>query len=288
MHDYDDLTRRLADLVVGFGANVQPGQLVGVTSYLGKEELTREIARAAYERGASFVDVLYFDQLLKRERLLGGDPETFSYIPPWMVDRLRYLSDERAARISLSGPQAPHALDDVPADRSGADLAAVPARGRPRREPAHDELVRRAGADAGLGRARLSRIDEPAEAFDRLWGAIAHVCRLDEADPVAAWETRMGELNRGAATLSERRFDAIHLHGPGTDLTLGLFQSSVWEAAEFDDGRRDRALPEPADRGGLHDARSAPGGRARDRHDAARALRHDHPRAAGRVRRRAG
>ena len=122
MHDYDDLTRRLADLVVGFGANVQPGQLVGVTSYLRKEALTRQIARAAYERGASFVDVLYFDQLLKRERLLGGDPETFSYIPPWMVDRLRYLSNERAARISLSGPQAPHALDDVPADRSGADL----------------------------------------------------------------------------------------------------------------------------------------------------------------------
>jgi aminopeptidase len=43
----------------------------------------------------------------------------------------------------------------------------------------------------------------------------------------------MGVLNRGAATLSERKFDAIHLHGPGTDLTLGLFQSSAWEAAEF-------------------------------------------------------
>ena len=28
--------RRLADLVVGFGANVQPGQLVGVTSSLGR------------------------------------------------------------------------------------------------------------------------------------------------------------------------------------------------------------------------------------------------------------
>ena len=51
MHDYDDLTRRLADLVVGFGANVQPGQLVGVTSYLGKEALTREIARGGDHPG---------------------------------------------------------------------------------------------------------------------------------------------------------------------------------------------------------------------------------------------
>ena len=61
MPDHADLTRRLADLVVGYGANVQPGQIVGVTTYTGKEELTREVARAAYERGAEWVDVLTFD-----------------------------------------------------------------------------------------------------------------------------------------------------------------------------------------------------------------------------------
>src|SRR6478735_3772576 len=104
MQDHAELTRRLADLVVGFGANVQPGQLVGVTSFLGKENLTREIARSAYERGASFVDVIYVDQWLKRERLIHADRESLTYIPPWMIDRLRYLSDEHAARITLSGP----------------------------------------------------------------------------------------------------------------------------------------------------------------------------------------
>ena len=53
--------RRLADLVVGYGANVQPGQIVGVTTYTGKEQLTREVARAAYQRGARWVDVITFD-----------------------------------------------------------------------------------------------------------------------------------------------------------------------------------------------------------------------------------
>ena len=61
MSDHSDWTPALADLIVGFGANVQQGQTVGVTSYVGKEELTREIARAAYERGARYVDVLYWD-----------------------------------------------------------------------------------------------------------------------------------------------------------------------------------------------------------------------------------
>lgn len=42
MVDYTDTSRRLADLIVSFGMNVQPGQLVGIASYAGKEELTRD------------------------------------------------------------------------------------------------------------------------------------------------------------------------------------------------------------------------------------------------------
>ena len=59
---------KLAELAV-FGSNVQDGQLVAVTSYIGKEQLTRRVAHAAYERGARYVDVVYFDQWVKRERI---------------------------------------------------------------------------------------------------------------------------------------------------------------------------------------------------------------------------
>jgi aminopeptidase len=232
VRDYKDLTRRLADLIVGFGANVQPGQLVGVTSYVGKEDLTRDIARAAYTRGARYVDVIYADQWVKRERLLHGDPETFSYIPTWMIDRLHSFSDEHAARISLSGPQAPHALDDVPAERSGLDLLPyLPGTGTVVNLRTTNWCVAPAPT---AGWAELVYPDaDPVEAYDRLWEAIAHICRLDEDDPVAAWTERMTTLKRGGQTLTERHFDAIRLHGPGTDLTVGLFASSIWHGAEF-------------------------------------------------------
>jgi aminopeptidase len=232
VHDYKDMTRRLAELIVGFGANVQPGQLVGVSSYIGKEELTREIARAAYEHGASYVDVIYADQWLKRERLLHGDPETLSYIPPWMIDRARHFSDEHAARIALSGPQAPHALDGIPSDRSGLDLLPY--------LPVSGEIVNLrttnwcVAPSPTLSWAELVYPGvDPDEALDRLWDAIAHICRLDEDDPVVAWQARMTTLKRGAQTLTDRHFDAIRLHGPGTDLTVGLYASSIWHGAEF-------------------------------------------------------
>jgi aminopeptidase len=232
VRDYSDWTRRLADLIVGFGANVQPGQLVGVTSFVGKEQLTREIARAAYERGARYVDVVYWDQWVKRERLLHADPETLDYIPPWMLDRVNHLSDEHAARISLRGPQAPHALDGVPADRAGRDLLpSLPGTGKIVNQRTTNWCVA-PGPTPDWAQAVYPDVPRD-EAYDRLWGAVAHVCRLDADDPVAAWEERLGTLRKGATALTSRRFDAIHLHGPGTDLTVGLFPSSEWIAAEF-------------------------------------------------------
>ena len=54
---FDDTTlRRFADLLVGFGANVQPGQIVAIGGETGKEEVMRALAESAYRHGAKFVD----------------------------------------------------------------------------------------------------------------------------------------------------------------------------------------------------------------------------------------
>jgi aminopeptidase len=230
--DYADLTRRLAELVVGYGANVQPGQIVGVTTYPGKEELTHEIARAAYEHGARWVDVWVFDTRVKRERLLHADESVLDFVPPWLVNRLEWLSDEHAARITLVGPADPKALDGVDPARAGRDLLPY--------LPNTGDVVNRATTNwcvapaptPGWAKLVYPELD-PDEAYDRLWEAIAHVCRLDEPDPAEAWRERARRLEGVAAILTERRFDAIRLHGPGTDLTVGLLPSSAWHAADF-------------------------------------------------------
>jgi aminopeptidase len=43
----------------------------------------------------------------------------------------------------------------------------------------------------------------------------------------------MTQLKRSADALNRRRFDAVRLHGPGTDLTVGLYRSSNWIGADF-------------------------------------------------------
>src|SRR5262249_7727767 len=157
VRDYGDSTRRLAELAVGFGANVQPGQIVGVNSNTGKEELTRAVARAAYERGARWVDVLYYDPWVKRERIALAPEDSLDEVPPWMVDRLEWLSEQRGragcARRARRAARARRARPGSGRPRPDP----VPAQLRPGREPAHHELVHGPGADGRLGEAGLPR-----------------------------------------------------------------------------------------------------------------------------------
>ncbi len=98
---------------------------------------------------------------------------------------------------------------------------------------------------------------EPTAALDRLWDEIFHICRLDVDDPETAWRERSAALKGVAQRLTERRFDAFHLEGPGTDLTIGLLPTSKWVGGgeETVDGiptwrtcrrRRSSPLPTPS------------------------------------------
>src|SRR4051794_18401950 len=110
---------RLADLIVKFGANIQEGQIVDIGSALGKEELTRALTASAYERGAKFVDVYYWDPHLKRARVQYAAEGVLDFVPDWYGKRTLELGEQRGATISLSGPTEPHLYDDLDAERLG-------------------------------------------------------------------------------------------------------------------------------------------------------------------------
>ena len=61
--------------------------------------LAREVARAAYDAGARFVDVRYADLHVRRAMVERAPEETLQLTPPWMVDRLEWANAEGAAQI---------------------------------------------------------------------------------------------------------------------------------------------------------------------------------------------
>ncbi|HYZ80576.1 MAG TPA: aminopeptidase [Solirubrobacteraceae bacterium] len=233
MTEADDYTAQMATLAVKLGANVQPGQIVAISSEPGKEQLARAVAEAAYAAGAKFVDLTVFDVYFKRARALHADRDSLGYVPPWLGERMLELGELRAARIALSGPIAPHALDDVDPELISLDrLPRIPESMKVLNDATTNWTIVPCPtpAWATLVYPRL----EPAPALERLWNEIAHVTRLDEPDPVAAWEARLDELLRVSRALDELRLDRIHFEGPGTDLSVGLLPSSHWLAAKFE------------------------------------------------------
>ena len=218
---------RMADLVVDFGANVQPGQRVHVSASVGQEELARAIAGRCYRAGAVFVNVHYSDPWVQRARLDDASDEALGYEPGWVVQMMREMGEERGASIGLSGPVAPGLLDGADPDRIRRDIP-------PGRREAIENLR---GAKLNWsaipcpspGWAALVHPDLDAdEALAKLWEQVVHVCRVDEADPVAAWGERMDQIERAKAALNALMLDAVHLRGPGTDLEIGLLPTSRW------------------------------------------------------------
>jgi aminopeptidase len=213
--------------------NLQPGQVVAVSTEIGKEELTRAVAREAYAAGAKFVDPFYFDVGVKRARLEQAADDTLDYIPPWYGARLLSLGDARGARVALAGPVSPGALEGVDPVRSGRDRLPWLQEVLTLIEDRSTNWTIIPCPSPGWAKLVHPQLDDAA-ALARLCEEIAHVCRIDDGDPVEAWRARMGDLAGAAERLTAHGFDALHFEGPGTDLTVGLFAGSRWATAAFE------------------------------------------------------
>jgi aminopeptidase len=224
---------RLADLAVGFGANVQPGQIVAIGAEIGKEEMVRALAASAYRRGAKFVDPFYFDMYVKRARILHADEDTLDFVPSWYSERMLELGRQRCARIGIAGPATPGLLNDLDPARAGRDqLPAMKETGAIVNDATTNWTIVPFPTAAWAQQVHPDL--PPDEALRRLGEQIVHVMRLDEEDPIAAWRDRAATLVDAADRINERRFSALRFEGDGTDLTVGLLPTTRFLAAQFE------------------------------------------------------
>jgi aminopeptidase len=223
----DERLERYAALAVRVGANVQPGQDVVVRALLEHAAVARAVAREAYRAGAKHVVVLYADLHLTRAAIELGPAEELGWSPPHLLDWMRRWEEERPAVVSLRGNPDPDLLADLDPELVGKAF--------PR------ELALVYGRLVVEQRLNWVAIGAPTEGWarevfgepdlERLWDAVAVATRLDEDDPVAAWNAHAASLGSRRDILNARRFDAIRFRGPGTELVVGLLPSSRWVGA---------------------------------------------------------
>src|SRR5256714_853117 len=219
------LLDRYADLIVSVGANVQPDQVLAVEALPEAQPLVAAIARRAYEKGARYVDVQYFDGDVKRIRAERAHNGSLEWVPPWLGERILALGKLDAARCVLVPLIPPGLLDGVDPARAGIDrLPSI----RETFKTIDDRSV--AWTLSPYPTRSWAAMVYPDldgdEALERLWQDVAHVCRLDEPDPAQAWHDRIEQIFQVATRLDALDLDALHFSGPGTELTVGLLPSS--------------------------------------------------------------
>ena len=286
----DDRLAAYAQLAVQVGLNLQPGQRLAINAVAEHAPLVRAVAAEAYRAGASFVDVLYGDQHVRRAHIEHASDDMLGWSPPWLVQRLKDLVRDRGALLSVTGNPEPEIFGDL----DGARVA----RARMRE-------LSEASLELTGGGCNWSIVAAPNEGWaktvfgepdlERLWRAVATAVRLDEPDPVGAWREHIENLERRAAALNERRFDSLRYRGPGTDLSVGLLPSRWWQRSTSRTGsstwrtcrpRRSSRPRRPARRG--HGSLDLPAPDPRDGRARPRGSLRGRPRGRGSRRRRRG
>lgn len=216
-----------ADLIVRIGANVQRGQDVVIHGWVEHAPLMRVLNQAAWRAGARYVEMHYVDDYQRKGLAEHASDEAISWSPPHTLARLQDWADRRIAYIQLLGDPDPELLAGIDPSRAG------------RAQP-HEtyKLLRRLGNESHWSRTIAACATEGwarqvygEPEVERLWDEIFHAVRLDEPDPIAAWRDHIATLKARARALNDRSFDAIHFHGGGTDLMVGLLPESRWIAA---------------------------------------------------------
>jgi aminopeptidase len=234
-----DFARKLqtyAELAVKVALNVQPGQRVLIIGPLANggasleaAPLARQIAAAAYRAGSPLVETVYGDEHQQLMRFKHAPRDSFGSYSAWLPKALSTHVAAGHAVLSISAND-PDLLQGEPAELVSDILQSTAREMRPFREQiSRNETNWAIVAAASEGWAEKIFPGLPTnEAVERLWDAIARMCRLDSPDPLAAWEAHLGNLGARSEYLNARRYSALKYTGPGTDLTLGLPDGHLW------------------------------------------------------------
>jgi aminopeptidase len=230
-----------AELAVKVGLNLQPGQKLlirGPLTYgvpFSAAPLVHEIAKTAYGAGARLVDVIWGDEQLELIRYQYAPKDSFNEFPDWKAEGPYQHVKGGNATMTIVGMD-PDLFSKVDADLISqySDLA------HKKMEPflnitMRDEVNWLVLAVPTPGwNAKVFPGLPAEEAESKMWETLFRLCRLDQPDPVAAWQKHIRTLKTRCEYLNHKQYDALHYRGPGTDLTLGLPKGHIWNGASSD------------------------------------------------------
>jgi aminopeptidase len=219
---------RLAEVAVKVGLQLREGQDLLLTAPAVALPLVRKVAEHAYRCGAGLVTPIVSDEVVTLARYHYGHDGGFDRAASWLYEGMAKAFSDNTARLAIVG--------DNPMLLSGEDPVKVARASKANSmayQPALEKIVNfetnwNIIAFPSPSWAKQVFPDDP-EAVTKLADAIFKASRVDNDDPIGAWNKHNAVLRERTEWLNGQRFHALHYTGPGTDLTIGLADGHEWE-----------------------------------------------------------
>src|ERR1700744_1796927 len=221
---------RLAEVAIKVGLGLKPGQDLLLTAPTVALPLVRKIAEHAYKAGAGLVTPIFSDEEVTLARYRFGPDDSFDRAAGWLYEGMSKAFSANTARLAIvaDNPMLLSAEDPTKVARaSKANSMAY--------RPALEKIV---GFDINWNivsypspawAKQVFPDDEEHIAVAKLADAIFAASRVDNDQPIAAWNKHNATLRERTEWLNGQRFSALHYSGPGTDLTIGLADGHEWQ-----------------------------------------------------------
>lgn len=225
------LLKEFAKLAVKVGINIQPNQILNISSPIEAAEFTRLIVEEAYNAGASKVIVDWSDDIVRKLFFEKASEEALIEVPDYAIMNKKYLVDSGAAFLSITSPD-PSIFKDIDPMRIVRSTQAQ----APKIKFLNEYLMASktqwavvAYPNKVWAKKVFPNLKED-EAENKLLESILYTSRVNkDEDVVAVWNNHMKNLEEHSKVLNEYNFKTLHFKNEiGTDLEIGLVENHIW------------------------------------------------------------
>ena len=242
--DFNHNLEKYAELIVKSGLGLHPGDKLSIRVSEHSLPLARLVAKKAYQAGVADVRLEFSDDSMTLDRYLYAPDEAFENYPEYEVDFRESIFKDNYNVLSLATPN-PDLLK--PADPARIGQWQKIAGKASHRLMAYTMQNKVKWCIVGVACPAWAEAAFPElpldEGMEKLWENIFKAVRIDQDDPIAAWEKHDTELKKHEAFMNEARFDRIRYQGPGTDLVVGMVKNHLWRGGSGFSMKGDRFFP---------------------------------------------
>ncbi len=221
---------KYARLLVKTGVNIQKNQILVIQSPIEAAAFARIVSEIAFKEGAKDVQILWKDELSTKIKYSYGPDEIFEEYPSWQKEFYISYARKGAAFLNIYATD-PELLKDINPERVAkyqkvTNIALKEYRDR-------TMTNQNAWCIASIPTVAWAKKVFPDlsedDAVKSLWKAILKSVRVDQEDPVAAWEEHKKSLEKRIDFLNSKKFRYLHYKNElGTDLVIELPKNHLW------------------------------------------------------------